>query len=264
MYARIWYGLILLIFASAYVGPTKALAIEQVDLELVFLADASGSIDDAEIHFQRNGYGTAITHPDVLNAIAKGPRQRIAVIYVEWGDSKNQNVVVPWSIIDGRESAVNFAEKLKLAPRLAYGRNAIGAALEFGLNLIESNQINGLRKVIDFSGDSANNWSGPSISTARDAVLAAGIVINGLAVLCRDCNGRPVLYDLEKAFAEKIIGGPASFVITAENKENFADAVRRKMILEISYGPDTGNRYAAVKEGRRGGNADHRRNANAE
>lgn len=231
------YRLIFLILFTSIWGQSAVWAEEQVDLELVFLADASGSIDNDEIHFQRNGYGTAITHPDVLNVIAMGPRQRIAVTYVEWGDSENQNVVVPWTIVDSPESATEFAQKLKKAPRLAFGRNAIGSAIQFGHKLIETNQFKGLRRVIDFSGDSANNWSGPPISEAREAALAAGIIINGLAVLCRDCNGRPVLYDLEQAFADEIIGGPASFVVTAENKKNFADAVRRKMILEIGYTP---------------------------
>ena len=49
-----------------------AAADERVDLELVLLADASGSIDDAEIRFQRQGYAAAITHPEVLGAIAQG------------------------------------------------------------------------------------------------------------------------------------------------------------------------------------------------
>ncbi len=210
-----------------------ALASQEVDVELVFLADASGSIDDAEIKFQRRGYAEAIVHPDVLSAIDKGLLQKIAVTYVEWGDSGSQEVVVPWTIIDGLESAKNFASALEKTPRLAFGPNAIGSAIAFGQKLIEGNDLKGLRKVIDFSGDSANNWNGISIAEARKSALEAGIVINGLAILCRDCNGRPVLYDLEKAFAEQIIGGPASFVVTADNMESFAGAVRRKMILEI-------------------------------
>ena len=52
---------------------------QEVDLELVLLADASGSIDDAEIRFQRTGYADAIAHPDVLAAITGGLTQRIAV-----------------------------------------------------------------------------------------------------------------------------------------------------------------------------------------
>jgi Protein of unknown function (DUF1194) len=73
---------------------TPAAAAERVDLELVLLADASGSIDDAEIFFQRQGYAAAITHPAVLDAIAQGYDQRIAVTYVEWGGVSSQEVVV--------------------------------------------------------------------------------------------------------------------------------------------------------------------------
>jgi hypothetical protein len=103
-----------------------------------------------------------------------------------------------------------------------------------GKALIEGNEYRGVRRVIDLSADSANNWSGPPIEAARDEVVAAGIVINGLAVLCRQCSGRPVGYDLEKAFAERIIGGPGAFVVTADSTATFAGVVRKKLILEIA------------------------------
>jgi Protein of unknown function (DUF1194) len=59
-------------------------------------------------------------------------------------------------------------------------------------------------------------------------------VINGLAILCRRCSGRPNADDLEAAFAETIIGGPTSFVIRADGDDRFAEAVRKKLILEIA------------------------------
>jgi hypothetical protein len=213
-----------------------AAAAERVDLELVLLADASGSIDDAEIHFQRQGYAAAITHPAVLDAIAQGYDQRIALTYVEWGAVGSQEVVVPWTIVDGPESAAGFAQALLETPRRAFGRNAIGEAIAVAQGLIESNQISGTRKVIDLSADSANNWGGLPIAAARAQALAADIVINGLAILCRHCSGRPNTYDLEAAFAETIIGGPGSFVVTADEDLSFAEAVRKKLILEIAGG----------------------------
>jgi hypothetical protein len=215
-----------------------------VDLELVLLADASGSIDDAEIRFQRQGYASAITHPEVLGAIAQGFDQRIAITYVEWGMTGSQDVVVPWTIVDGPDSAAAFADALMEAPRRAFGRNAIGEALAFGQALIESNDLNGYRNVIDLSADSANSWNGLSIAEARASALAADIVINGLAILCRHCSGRPVRYDLEAAFAERIIGGPGSFVISATGDEHFADAVRKKLVLEIAGTPGAELRLA--------------------
>lgn len=211
-------------------------AAQDVDLELVFLADSSGSIDAAEAAFQRGGHAEAITHPEVLSAISQGQLRRIAVTYVEWGDSRHQDVVVPWTIIDGPESAKAFAAALLAAPRRAFGYNAIGSALAAGTALIQDNQLHGARMAIDLSGDSANSWDGVPISSARDAAVRAGIVINGLPILCReaDCGGRPVTYDLEKAFEEKIIGGPGAFVVTAKDRESFEMAVRRKLILEIA------------------------------
>jgi hypothetical protein len=225
-----------LAFLISAVGvlPAGAQTGETVDLELVLLADASGSIDNGEILFQRQGYATAITHPEVLWAIAQGYDQRIAVTYFEWGTVGAQDVVVPWTIVDGPDSAAAFAQALMAAPRRAFGRNAIGEALAFGRVMIEGNKFRGYRKVIDLSADSANSWSGLSIADARASALFAEIVINGLAILCRHCSGRPNAYDLEAAFAQRIIGGPGSFVITATGDDNFADAVRKKLILEIA------------------------------
>jgi len=212
-----------------------AQAAERVDLELVLLADASRSIDDVENMLQRQGYATAITDPEVLSAIAQGYRQRIAVTYVEWGDESEQKVIVPWTVIDGRDSALAFAQALLERPRRAFGMNAIGSALDAAHALIETNNIEGDRKVIDFSGDSANSFSGVSVEAARAAAIAGGVTINGLAILCRgDCTGRPVSYDLEAAFASDIIGGYGSFVITADQNRKFAEAVRKKLLLEIA------------------------------
>ncbi len=228
--ARIVGGAVLLAWLAS-----AAAAQERVDLELVLLADATGSINEAEIRFQRQGYATAITHPDVLGAIAEGYDRRIAVTYVEWGDQFSQAVVVPWTVIDGPDSAEAFAKTLLDRPRLAFGRNAIGSAIDFGHGLIESNDFQGFRRVIDLSADSANTWNGVPIAVARARAVAADITINGLAILCRaGCNGRPVNYDLEAAFADRIIGGPGSFVVTVDSDDRFAEAVRKKLLLEIA------------------------------
>ena len=105
--------------------------------------------------------------------------------------------------------------------------------------LIETNAFDGYRKVIDVSADSAYSLGGMPIAVARRAALSADIVINGLAILCRasECSGRPNDYDLEAAFADAIIGGPASFVVRADRDDRFAQAVRRKLVLEIAGAP---------------------------
>jgi hypothetical protein len=234
--------------------PVSAEAVDEVDLELVLLADASRSIDDAEIRFQRRGYAAAITDPAVLAAISQGLRRRIALTYVEWGDSSSQEVVVPWAIIDGPESAAAFAQALLDTPRRGSGPNAIGSALATAHALIEANDIRSFRQVIDLSGDSAYSFGGVPIEVARQAAISQGLTINGLAILCRDvdCGGRPVMYDLEAAFARLIIGGPGSFVVTADGRRSFAEAVRKKLILEIARPRDAGGVANLATARRRG------------
>lgn len=217
---------------------TAVRAAEPVDLELVLLADASRSIDDDEIRFQRQHYAAAITHPEVLDAIRSGYHQRIAVTYVEWGGVDSQEVIVPWSLIDGPGAAAAFAHALVTTPRRGQGANAIGNAITAAHALITRNDIRGARRIIDFSGDSANSFGGVPVAEARLAALADGIVINGLAVLCSACSGPPVSYDLATAFKETIIGGRGSFVVSADGPERFAEAVRRKLVLEIAGAPE--------------------------
>ena len=216
------------LLAALVITPAFA---QDTDLELVLLADASGSIDQREIDFQRQGYASAITDPEVLSAIANTAYGSIVVTYVEW--AANQAVVADWMVIDGPESAAAFAAELLDKPRQAYGRNAIGAALLEGLRLMETNSFDGWRRVIDFSGDSVRNFSGPSIEYARAQVVAAGVTINALPILRPDDPGR-AQGGLEAQYEEQIIGGLGAFVVTAENRASFAEAVKRKLILEIS------------------------------
>ncbi|WP_342078521.1 DUF1194 domain-containing protein [Yoonia sp. SS1-5] len=208
--------------------PAAAQTVE-TDLELVLLADASGSIDADELAFQRQSYATAITDPAVVAAIENTLYGSIAVTYVEW--ASNQAVVVDWTIIADANSATQFAEALIGPPRAAFGRNAIGSALLEGMRLIEENDIRGFRRVIDFSGDSMGNSYGPPITTARDTVVAANITINALPIL-RD--GRFIGQNLEQAYTDNIIGGPGAFVIGAKEGPAFVEAIRRKLILEIA------------------------------
>ena len=203
---------------------------QEVDLELVLLADASGSITQEEIDFQRESTATAITDPAVLEAIQNTLTGSIAVTYVEW--AANQATVAPWTVIDSPETAEAFAAALLGPPRLATGRNAIGNALLEGKRVIEANQITSLRQVIDFSGDSTGNFSGAPIEDARQEVIAAGIVINGLPILDGGPDD-PLLQEYEA----RIIGGPGAFAIPALGREEFVTALRRKLILEIADTP---------------------------
>ena len=223
--------LFLLAMIASPIVVTPAMA-QDIELELVLLADASGSISEQEIQFQRQGYADALADPRVLSVIKNSAYGAIAVTYVEW--AANTAVVVGWTRIDSLESAQAFGAALIAPPRQAYGRNAIGSALLDGKRLIEENDFDGWRKVIDFSGDSPNSFSGPPIETARQEVVAAGITINGLPILCRFCDTPARYPDLAGIYRDTIIGGVGAFVISATSEDDLADAIRRKLILEIS------------------------------
>ncbi|SDZ14026.1 Protein of unknown function [Jannaschia faecimaris] len=207
---------------------------QDTDLELVLLADSSGSITQSELMFQRESYAAAMTDPAVVAAIMNTAYGSIAVTYVEW--ATNQSVVVPWMQIATPEDAQAFAAALDGPPRRATGRNAIGSALLFAADMIETNRIDGWRRVIDFSGDSTGNSYGPAIEDGRDEVVSRGITINALAILSERSimDGRD---GLAQAYADRVIGGLGAFVVEAATRDVFAEAVKRKLILEISGVP---------------------------
>ena len=203
---------------------------QDTDLELVLLADASGSIDQSELMLQRQGYAQAMTDPEVVAAISRTAYGSIAVTYVEW--ATNTGVVADWAVIDGPESAAQFAQAILDGPRTAWGRNAIGAALIDALRMMEMNDIDGWRRVIDFSGDTMANFIGPTIEEAREQVLAAGVTINALPILRPNDPGAES--GLAALYENHIIGGRGAFVVAARTRDSFAEAVKRKLILEIA------------------------------
>ena len=204
-----------------------------VDLELVLAVDASRSIDGYEYALQREGYAKALTHPEVIRAITSGLLRRIAVAYVEWSGEVEQATLVDWTVIDGPAAAASFAVMLMGLPRRYSDGTGISAAIDFAAGLFEDNGIGGTRQVIDVSGDGPNNRGRPS-AAARDDALAKGITINGLAIL-NDRPSRPPWPEeaVDVHYRRSVIGGPGAFMITIDDFADFADGIRKKLILEI-------------------------------
>lgn len=220
--------------ASFVLSTAGRAAAEEVDLELVLAADGSGSIDNDELRLQRDGWASALTSAEVLNGIRDGLTGKIVVAYVEWGGPDSQVTVVDWHVITDAASAADFASKLRSRPRGAYGYNSISNAIDYAVNLVESNGYQGIRKIIDVSGDGPNIGGRP-LAAARGDALAKGFTINALAI--RRPGGRPGGpggMALETYYAEAVIGGPGSFVEIADNESPFALAAKRKLVQEIS------------------------------
>nr|WP_245303866.1 DUF1194 domain-containing protein [Pseudorhodoplanes sinuspersici] len=210
-----------------------------VDIELILAVDISYSMDPDELALQREGYSRALTSAEFLNALKQGIHGKIAITYFEWAGVQDQKVVVPWRLIDGPESAGSVANEISQAPLRRAARTSISGALLFGMKLFESSGQRGIRRVIDISGDGANN-SGPLVVVARDEVLSHGITINGLPVMLkRPSYSTMDIEQLDEYYEDCVIGGPAAFVVPVKDREKFVEAIRTKLVLEIaSLSPD--------------------------
>lgn len=208
---------------------------EQVDVELVLAVDVSGSMSSTELRLQRRGYAEAFRSSQVHNAIADGLLGTIAVMYVEWARSDLKKVIVPWTIISTPEEANNFADRLLAAEYGNMRNTSITGAIEYSQQQLQTNVAQGLRRVIDISGDGPNNQGG-LVTTARDAAVAAGIIINGLPLVV-ETDERSWAFEmpnLDVYYRACVIGGPGSFVMAVESWERFDEIVRRKIVLELA------------------------------
>ncbi len=206
----------------------------QVDLELVLAVDVSGSVNDRELAIQRRGYAEALVDRDVLAAIARGYRGRIALAYVEWAEAGRQRLVVDWTPIRDRADAEAFAGRLKANRQPGMHLTSISSAIDFAAALFTANGYESPRQVIDISGDGPSN-DGRIVTHARDDAMAMGVTINGLPLMTREgAGGEWYLDDLDVYYRRCVVGGPDAFVIPVRAWEDFPDAVRQKLLLELS------------------------------
>ncbi|MGE3904843.1 MAG: DUF1194 domain-containing protein [Reyranellaceae bacterium] len=223
--------LLRLLVAVAVLGiALPASAQQAVDTALVLAVDASGSIDGEEFAFQKEGIAAAVTDPRVLDAMRSGPHGRIALAYVEWGGPGTARTVVSWQVVSDAASAETFAASVIAAPRSAQSYNAIGDAIDHGVELLQACPCKPTRRVIDISGDNADMRSFRPAPEARNAAVRQRITINALAVLAG--SGHP---DLVGYYEANVIGGQGAFVLPAQDRRDFARALREKMILEVAW-----------------------------
>jgi hypothetical protein len=223
------------IFTAVLTLSAPASAKEYVDLELVIATDVSRSIDSDEARLQRQGVAAAFRSKQVIDAIQSGVLQRIAVAYIDYSSRDWNKLLIDWKIIRDQKSAYAFADAL-LKPELTFGRRtSISDALEHAVRIIDGNDIEGTRRVIDVSGDGPNNF-GRFVDKVRDETIARRITINGLPIMNDTSNvfSRYNLPDLDNYYRGCVIGGPGAFLVVARDFKDFARAIRKKLILEIA------------------------------
>ena len=208
-------------------GALSCAQAQEVDLQLVLAVDVSGSVNQTRFELQRQGYAAAFRHPRVLRAIQSGSTQSIAVTMTQWTGPNLNIQVLPWTLIRDAASANAFADAIERAPRQLYsGGTSISGAIDFAAMLMPGGPYRGFKRVIDVSGDGSNN-RGRQVELARDDAVRAGITINGLPILSLEPY-------LDRYYFDRVIGGPGAFMIPAESYDTFADAVLKKLIMEIA------------------------------
>ena len=213
---------ILILSQSSVIGQSRP----EVDVTLVLGIDCSYSVDANEFLLQKAGIANALVSPAVLRAIADGPIGRVSITIVQWSSSESQLTVIPWTIVETPDDAARLAQAILATPRqTADGATSISAFLYHGLNLLATGPHRGLRSVIDVASDGTNN-NGSGVDAARNMALAAGVTVNGLAII------HEVPW-LKHYFRNHVTGGPGNFIILADSYESFADAMRRKLEREI-------------------------------
>ena len=214
-----------LLLAVGSVGPATAQT--AVDMDLLLAVDASGSVDATRFELQRRGYVAAFRSPQVLQAIGGGGKQSIAVAMFQWTGPQLQAEIVPWTLIKDEASAKSVASLIETTPRKIFsGGTSISGAIDTAMKWFPRSPFRGERRVIDVSGDGSNN-RGRSVTRARDEAVAADVVINGLPILAWEP-------DLDAYYKANVIGGPGAFMVVAKDFDTFADAILKKMIIEIA------------------------------
>jgi Protein of unknown function (DUF1194) len=222
-------GVLFLVFGSL----VPAMSQERVDVALVLAVDVSLSMSAEELQIQREGYASAISSPEVVRAIQQGAYGRIAITLFEWAADTHARGVVGWTVLESQTDADRVAAELFATPSYGRSRTSISGAIIHAAKLLDSVPYEALRRVIDISGDGPNN-QGIAVTEARDAALAKGISINGLPMMTRSGPGEAFnIEDLDEYYAQCVIAGPGSFMVPVNDWDQFAEAVRRKLVLEI-------------------------------
>jgi hypothetical protein len=239
----VFFSIVLMVLASSsapLIAQPSGAADSRVDVALVLAIDASGSVSDDRFELQKHGFAAAFRNPKVLAAIRAGDHRAIAIFMLQWTGPPQQEVMVSWTYVSDEVSAGRVAAAIEAAPRhLMGGGTSISGAIDYSVKALATSPYSATRRVIDISGDGANNIGRPA-EQARDEAVRQGIRINGLPILT-------VEPDLDQYYRKNVIGGPGAFAIVARTYDQYADAILRKLVTEISQ--DQRRRYSVASNG---------------
>ncbi|MEK1887668.1 MAG: DUF1194 domain-containing protein [Phyllobacterium sp.] len=201
-----------------------------VDTALVLAVDGSGSISDDEYAFQKSAIASAFRDASVMSAIRSAGRVSVAVVF--WGDGEFPSQTIDFIDMDGVKPSEQFAQEIERNERTVFGNTDIGSGIWTGLELLSRSRLCARRLIVDISGDGAETSAPkrrPSISLlqARRRAEEMGVTINALVISDEDV-------DLASYYTNRVIIGPNSFVMKIRTFADFAQAIRLKLVRELS------------------------------
>ncbi len=193
------------------------------DVALVLTVDVSGSIDPSEYELQMSGLAEALEDAAVADALVAS-KAKIALVL--WSGASRQEVSIGWQSMTDVEAVEAFAVEVRqIARPWRNFSTAIGEMLAVSYGMLRN--VKCKRHVIDVSGDGVSN-EGQDPGGVRDALVAGGVHINGLAILGAGGD------DLVRYYEKHVIGGPNAFVYSATGYDDYPRAIRRKLLDEVT------------------------------
>jgi Ca-activated chloride channel family protein len=194
-------------------------AVQPCDLALVLLQDTSKSIEDREFEVMREGLAAALSSAEVVEELGSG---RVRLVVAVYGRQEPQ-VVVDWIVADP-EVMQAAAFQVSEMPRAKFTRGTrTGTAMMWGAEQALSQGC--ARAVVDIATDGESNI-GPLPAEVRLGFDPGAVTINGLFI-GTDPRHREHLETVVRF-------GFGSFVLVAETWEDFADAMRKKLLREVA------------------------------
>lgn len=192
------------------------------DTALILTIDVSNSVDTAEYRLQVDGLADALEDPEIIDALVAG---NTAITVIQWSGIDKQTVTIPWTRIRTALDAGSFAFQARLMER-AFTLSDTAPAEAIYFSLEQFSQVPDCkRRVIDVSGDGTAN-SGTDVRAARNEAQRRGVTINGIAI---ESMGLAIT-----GFFNRAIITRDGFVITARTHREYPQAIRQKIIREIS------------------------------
>ncbi len=194
---------------------------------LVLALDVSSSVDPREHALQMQGLAAAFRDQAVVETILSGPGAGIMASAFLWSGFQHQEVIVGWSWLGDAQAIAGFADALDAAPRrYDHWPTALGRAVGFAAELHKTNPLPCRRRLVDVSGDGANN-DGVGAEWWRDRGALDGLTVNGLVI--RGADPDPAAH-----YRAHVLHGPGAFLEAIEGYADYPPAILRKLLRELS------------------------------